>query len=147
MALTEFAVKHGPNAQPENIISHTSDGWYFGQTKPNFEYAKILFDQDAGVVKLVPVDTKEHLGVGHVVMNTRNGRSTYTLRAIRFARSGIAPRGKYKQVEDESNTYRFFQPSSRPSGYRNAKTSTGKNMSGIIRKKKGYVAPRQKFKG
>jgi len=131
MALTEFTVgMRDPKAHEEGIISLTVDGIYFGQDKPDFEFAKILFDPDEGIVKLEPVATKEHLGVGYLKSMTRNGRTNYTLRSIRFAKSGVAPRGKYIKVAGEENTYRFYKPAARSADIR----------LGV--KKAGYVRPR-----
>jgi len=132
MALTEFTVgKRDPKSHDENIVSHTVDGFYFGQDKPDFEFAKILFDPEEGIVKFEPVATKEHLGVGYLKSMTRNGKTNHTLRSIRFAKSGIAPRGKYVKVEGEDYTYKFYKPAARSADIRLG-----------LNKKQGYVRPR-----
>ena len=120
MALTEFKPPQKKRTIDKGVISMTNDGWYFGVDEPAFKFAKILFDKNSGVVKFVPVEEREHAGVGYIKTHQRNKTITYTLRCIRFARSGDALFGRYRQIEGEEYTYKFFQPATRTiskSGY------------------------------
>ena len=98
---------------PKGVVTLTTAGWFFGRHKPDFEYARILFNQATGTVKFEPTDSREHIGIGYLCSITRRGSTTYTLRNIKFVDSGIAPKGKYKAVDGEENTYKFFMPSVR----------------------------------
>ena len=111
MNFKEYVAEAETPALPEDVISLTSAGWFFGRRKPDFDFARILFDRDTGTVKFEPIESREHIGVGYIRSDFRRGHTTFLLRNYKFVKSGIAPLGKYRKVEGEEHTYRFFLPS------------------------------------
>lgn len=111
MKFEEYKAEKRTALHPEGVISLTTGGWYFGIDKPDFEYAKILFDRSSGTVKFEKVDSREHIGIGYMRSQTRRGITTHTLKNIKFVESGIAPLGKYKAVDGQPYTYQFYMPS------------------------------------
>lgn len=111
MKFEEYKATPKTAVHPEGVISLTKGGWFFGRHKPDFEFARILFNRESGVVKFEPIDTREHVGIGYMRTDHRRGHTTYTLKNVKFVESGIAPLGKYRAVEGEERTYQFYMPS------------------------------------
>lgn len=111
MEFEEYIATPKTAVHPEGVISLTTAGWYFGRHKPDFEFARILFNRDTGMVKFEPIDSREHVGIGYMRVDHRRGNTTYTLKNLKFVESGIAPLGKYRAVEGHERTYQFYMPS------------------------------------